>query len=85
MTRPAHLFAAVLATLLASAPALADGANLSAAPPEGSPGTAQHLILAQRTWGQALTTGDVLQMLVAIRLARGATGRVKFIKFEGFF
>ncbi len=76
MTRPpalgATLGAALLVTLLAAAPALAEAPNLSANP-GGTPGTAQRLILAQRSWQQALTTGDVLPMLVAIRLARGVT------------
>lgn len=66
--------AALLATLLASTPALAEAPNLSAAP-SGSPGTAQRLVLAQRSWAQALTTGEVLPMLVAIRLARSVTLR----------
>ncbi len=70
MTRLAVFFAALLIT----APALAEGPNLSAAP-IGTPGTAQRLILAQRSWSQALTTGDVLPMLVAIRLARSVTLR----------
>lgn len=65
--------AALLAILL-TAPALAEVPNLSATP-SGGPGTAQRLVLAQRSWAQALTTGDALPMLVAIRLARSVTLR----------
>jgi hypothetical protein len=64
---------ALLATLLTST-ALAEAPNLSASP-SGSPGTAQRLVLAQRSWSQALTTGEALPMLVAIRLARSVTLR----------
>lgn len=74
MTRSPAIGAALLVTLLAAPPALAEAENLSATP-GGTPGTAQRLILAQRTWQQALTSGEVLPMLVAIRLARGVTLR----------
>ena len=72
MTRLATLLALILATGLG--PALAEEPNLSANP-TGSPGTAQRLVLAQRSWQHALTTGEVLPMLVAIRLARSITLR----------
>lgn len=65
---------ALLAALLASAPALAEAPNLSTTP-RGSPGTAERLVVAQRSWQQALTTGEALPMLVAIRLARSVTLR----------
>jgi hypothetical protein len=70
MTRLAALFALAAAI----GPAVAEAPNLSATP-TGSPGTAHRLLLSQRTWQQALTTGDVLPMLVAIRLARSVTLR----------
>lgn len=69
---------ALLAALLTVAPALAEVPNLSAKPggtSGGTPGTAQRLVLAQRGWAQALTTGEPLAMLVAIRLARSVTLR----------
>lgn len=68
--------AAVLALIpaIGLAPAMAQEPNLSTTP-DGTPGTAQRLILAQRGWQHALTTGDALPMLVAIRLARTITLR----------
>jgi hypothetical protein len=66
--------AALLATLLIAAQAQAEGPNLSTSP-GATPGTAQRLVLAQRSWQQALTTGEALTMLVAIRLARSVTLR----------
>lgn len=73
MPRP---FPALLALLAALAlPALAqDGPNLSASP-RGSPGSAAQLILAQRTYAAAIASGDVLQLLTAIHLARAVTLR----------
>jgi hypothetical protein len=73
MTCRTSLLPAVILAL-GLAPASAEEPNLSANP-TGSHGTAQRLILAQRTWDQALSTGDVLPMLVAIRLARSVTLR----------
>jgi hypothetical protein len=80
MTHPALRLAPLLAFACVTglSPALAQAPNLSANPnaiPTGTPGTAHRLVVAQRTWQQALTTGDVLPMLVAIRLARSVTLR----------
>lgn len=58
-----------------AAPALAqEEPNLSATPEPGF-GTATQLVLAQRSWQEALATGEVLPMLVAIRLARSVALR----------
>lgn len=72
-----RLAAPILAMMsaLASPPALAEAANLSTTPQANGGGTAQRLYLAQRSWQHALTTGEVLPMLVAIRLARSVTLR----------
>lgn len=72
MTRLATLLALILAT--GGCPALAETPNLSSSP-SSTPGTAQRLALAQHSWHYALTTGDPLPMLVAIRLARSVTLR----------
>lgn len=72
MTRLAPLL--VVACAAGLSPAMAQEPNLSTNP-TGTPGTAQRLVVAQRTWQHALTTGDVLPMLVAIRLARSVTLR----------
>ncbi len=72
MTRLTTILAMILATGLG--PALAEDPNLSVTP-AGTPGTAQRLVIAQRAWQHALTTGDALPMLVAIRLARSVTLR----------
>ncbi|NJS40158.1 MAG: hypothetical protein HC783_15380, partial [Rhodobacteraceae bacterium] len=55
--------AALLATFLTATPVQAEGPNLSTSP-GAAPGTAQRLVLAQRSWQQALTTGEALTMLV---------------------
>lgn len=69
---PRHL---ALALALLAAPALAeDRPNLSAAP-QGDPGSAAQLVLAQRLHDHALREGDVLALVAAIRLARGVTLR----------
>jgi len=59
---------------LAAVPARAEAPNLSANPQAGQ-GTATRLVLAQRLWGQALASRDVLMMLTAIRIARSVTLR----------
>lgn len=64
---------ALLLALLAP-PAWAEGPNLSPAP-QGEPGSAAQLVLAQRLHDHALREGDVLALLAAIRLARGVTLR----------
>lgn len=64
---------ALLLALLAP-PAWAEGPNLSAAP-QGEPGSAAQLVLAQRLHDHALRDGDVLALIAAIRLARGVTLR----------
>jgi hypothetical protein len=64
-----------LVFLALAAPALAqEEPNLSATPAPGF-GTAAQLVLAQRSWREALATGEVLPMLVAIRLARSVALR----------
>ena len=70
------LVTALLATLLpiSGAARAETRPNLSLAP-SGTPGTAQRLVLAQRSWHHALSSGEVLPMLVAIRLARSVTLR----------
>ena len=55
-------------------PAPADAPNLSATP-QGEPGSAAQLILAQRTYLAAIATADVLPLLTAIHLARAVTLR----------
>lgn len=59
---------------LLAAPAQAEGPNRSTAP-QGGPGSAAQLVLAQRLYDHALRDGDVLSLLAAIRLARGVTLR----------
>jgi hypothetical protein len=55
-------------------PALADTANLSASP-QGEPGSAVQLVLAQQTYLAAIASGEVLPLLTAIHLARAITLR----------
>lgn len=57
-----------------TAPLHAQEANLSA-DPQGAPGSVAQLILAQRAYQAALTQGEALALLAAIRLARGVTQR----------
>ncbi len=64
---------ALILALLA-VPARAETPNLSAAP-EGTPGSAAQLTLAQRAYAEALATGEVLPLLAAIHLARSVTLR----------
>jgi hypothetical protein len=63
-----------LVLMLLAAPLRAEEPNLSTAP-QGTPGSASQLVLAQRTYAAALATGDALPLLTAIRLARGVTLR----------
>lgn len=72
MLRNPCLVLAVLAVL--AQPALADAPNLSADPQAGA-GSAAQLVLAQRAYATALALGEVLPLLVAIRLAREVTLR----------
>jgi hypothetical protein len=55
-------------------PALADTANLSENP-QGQPGSAAQLVLAQQTYLAAIASGEVLPLLTAIHMARGVTLR----------
>lgn len=55
-------------------PALAETANLSENP-QGQPGSAAQLVLAQQTYLAAIASGEVLPLLTAIHLARGVTLR----------
>ncbi|MGL4238320.1 hypothetical protein [Tabrizicola sp.] len=55
-------------------PAQAEAPNL-APEPDGTPGTATRLVLAQRTYEAAMTNGDAILLLAAIRLARSVTPR----------
>jgi hypothetical protein len=55
-------------------PVLAQEPNLSATP-QADPGSAAQVILAQRTYLNAIASGEVLPLLTAIRLARGVTVR----------
>ena len=55
-------------------PAWAEEPNL-AADTDGVAGSATRLVLAQRAYGQAMTSGDPVMLLAAIRLARGVTTR----------
>lgn len=66
MRRP--ILTATLLTVLAL-PARAEPPNLSANP-EGEPGAAAQLVLAQRTYQAALKSGDPVLLVTAIRLAR---------------
>lgn len=59
---------------LIAQPALAEAPNLSPAP-QGEPGSAAQLVLAQRLYDHALSQGDVLPLLAAIHLARAITLR----------
>ena len=68
MLRPFLLIACL------AAPVRAEEANLSA-DPKGPPGSAAQLILAQRAYAAAMTTGEVLPLLAAIHLARAVTLR----------
>lgn len=63
-----------LCPLLTIAPALADVPNLT---PQtaATTGAAAQLVLAQRVYREAGTTGDPILLLTAIRLARGVTTR----------
>jgi hypothetical protein len=55
-------------------PVLAQEPNLSAAP-EGEPGSAAQLVIAQRTYLSAIASGEIRPLLTAIQLARGITLR----------
>lgn len=59
---------------LLTLPALAEAPNLASAQAK-VPGAASQLILAQRTYERALTTGDPVLLIAAIRLARTVTQR----------
>lgn len=59
---------------LIAQPALAEGPNLSSAP-QGEPGSAAQLVIAQQLYAHALREGEVLSLLAAIRLARGVSLR----------
>jgi hypothetical protein len=63
----------ILIALLAT-PAGAEDPNL-APDPQGAPGSAAQLVTAQRAYEIALTTGEMLPLLAAIRLARSVTLR----------
>lgn len=69
MIRPLALILA-----LHAAPARAEAPNLAMAP-QGAPGSAAQLVLAQRAYATALASGEVLPLLTAIHLARGVTLR----------
>jgi hypothetical protein len=60
--------------LMLAGPGLAETPNLSEAP-QGAPGSAAQLVLAQRLHDLALAGGDPLPLITAIRLARGVTLR----------
>ena len=66
--------AAAVILALSLTPARAEAPNLSVAP-DGSPGTASRLVVAQRAYLHALERGDVLTLVAAIRLARSVTLR----------
>jgi hypothetical protein len=55
-------------------PALAETANLSASP-QGEPGSAAQLVLAQQSYLAAIASADVVPLLSAIQLARAVTLR----------
>jgi hypothetical protein len=55
-------------------PALAEAPNLSATPQEKT-GSAAQLVLAQQTYLDAVISGEVRELLTAIRLARAVTLR----------
>jgi hypothetical protein len=61
--------AACLALGLTVLPAFAESPNLSARP-IGNPGDTARLVLAQKTYAEAMERGDMIALLVAIRLAR---------------
>lgn len=64
-----------LALLIAlTLPALAEAPNLTQGQ-IGEPGAAAHLILAQRTYEAALSSGDPVLLITAIRMAREVTLR----------
>jgi hypothetical protein len=63
-----------LSLALLALPALAETPNLSSRP-EGAPGSAAQLVVAQRAFDLAMSEGEVLPLLAAIRLARGVTLR----------
>ena len=65
---------AALCLALCLTPASAEEQNL-AAESSGAAGAASRLVLAQRAYGQAMTSGDPVMLLAAIRLARGVTTR----------
>lgn len=66
--------ALILWPILALSPAVAETPNLSP-DVETASGAASQLVLAQRLYRQAETTGDPVLLLAAIRLARGITTR----------
>ena len=66
--------ALTLIFLFLALPALADEPNLSRTP-QGEPGSAAQLILAQQTYLAAIASGEVLPLLTAIHLARAVTLR----------
>jgi hypothetical protein len=55
-------------------PVGAEEPNLSAMP-TGAPGSASRLVLAQRAYAAAMTSGDTVLLLASIRLARSVTLR----------
>jgi hypothetical protein len=63
-----------LSVALLALPAFAETPNLSSMP-EGALGSAAQLVLAQRAYDLAMSEGEVLPLLAAIRLARGITLR----------
>lgn len=70
-SRQMRLVVLILAAILASSFALrAETTNLATSP-SGKPGAAARLVLAQRTYQAALSKGDGVLLLAAIRLARG--------------
>lgn len=68
------MYRTALILALSLTPAWAEAPNLSASP-TGGPGAASRLVLAQRAYLQAMTGGDTVLLLAAIRLARSVTPR----------
>jgi hypothetical protein len=64
-----------LCLALCAVPALAQEAPNLSAGAQSAPGSATQLVLAQASYAQAMTRGEVLLLLAAIRLARGVTLR----------
>ncbi len=64
----------LFAILASSSPAMAEPANLAIVG-TGSDGAAGRVVLAQRTYQQAMRTGDAILLLASIRLARTVTTR----------